>query len=304
MRKHSVGRRRRIETLVLCVVVIATVAPGCSRLPAGPGGPSRSGTGRVFGSQGSTSSAALRRDAYIGEAHNAEIDAFRRELRRAGHVAPDLCGHIGGRSEYAREVLARTPLCAGLVAQVTMRPLPSALASQLLIATERAIDTAAGPAELDERLGSILRASRTLDSTEQFAVTAAVSVARSSFAYWRENLPAFAREVDSEYRPCLERYRRSGRTANHVRRICVRGADTTVAPREAVAPNIVRQAAFAGSRRCSGYDYRAVAKDDARGAFVGALLGAVHGAVAGGSAASIASGIEDTWSMMTCVLAE
>jgi hypothetical protein len=151
----------------------------------------------------------------------------------------------------------------------------------------------------------VLAGSVTLERSEQVAIAAAVSVARSSFAYWRVNLPAFAQEVDAEYRGCLERYRKSGKAPDQVRNICLRGADVVGVPLAALAPTIIRQAGLERSRQwCFSHDYRAIARDDARGAFDGARLGGVPGAVEGATAASIRSAVQGTWSRMTCAVGE
>jgi hypothetical protein len=317
MRKHSGCHRLQIprfargdrlglqgQTLVLVAVAVVAAGIGCTSPRPRTKAPSGPVTSRDGAWQLPTRAEVFERDAGVGEAHNAAIDQFRRELREPGVIAGDLCEHIARGDRHARQVLARTPLCAGMVTQLTARAQLSPLATRLMTETERAIDMAPGPAELDQRLAGIVRASMRLEPTEQVAVTSAVSVARHSIAYWSVNLEAFGQEIEAEYRACLERYRTRGKAADHLRNICLRGADDAVAPGKAVTPTLLRQAGTTRSRRCAGYDYRAVAKDDARGAFIGALLGAAPGAVTGGSAASIASGVQDTWSMMTCAVGD
>lgn len=139
-----------------------------------------------------TPSAQLRarnKHDWVGVAHNKAIDDFRKELRKPGRIARNLCDYLTQKRDAAaaaRVALETSPLCPTRAKHAAWMP-QSSLATQLLSDIELAVDAASSADDLASRLNQVLDASAALSAGEQEAIAATVSVAQHSYEYWDAN---------------------------------------------------------------------------------------------------------------------
>jgi hypothetical protein len=188
----------------------------------------------------STRAAQARQDIHarnsfdwVGVAHNQTIEAFRKELRKPGRVAPRLCEYVADFSTRAERVPVErrggtrsdpsvqraeltNALCKGESNAVSVRPvsLPSGQlrefsvspsAYQLLDEARAAIENSVDSYDLAARLSPLIARAGSLDSLEQALSYVALSVAQNSFEYWEAELPRLVQEVQVEYGDCFDK---------------------------------------------------------------------------------------------------
>ena len=266
------------------------------------------------GSRALTALHARNPHDWVGQSHNAVLDAFRQELTRGGRSKHNVCalattlitdsarvpsGVRKGKETLVAKAsslalhagLALTDLCSqdgrsvrGARARPAwFRPLRmqelSPDAAQLVEQIKTSAEVATGLYDFAMRLEPIAGSVTALSPTEQEVVLAVISVAINSYEYWEANYASFVEEFNGAYGGCARQYLQQGYSDHEAREACLNGGMITdgLSPRDRIplGPSL-RLATF--QVECSlPLRYKRLIGKDIAGAIAGAIVGALFG---------------------------
>ncbi len=273
---------------------------------------------------------------WVGIAHNKMLDDFRREMRKPGKLASNICTFVmdfamrderlppgrqfsaGVHWRAASSAADSSTLCQnhgrGKLSTIAFRapfepfgarPQESGETGMLLADIETAVGSAQDSYDLATRLNGVMDRVGSLPVLDQAIVSSTVSVAQNSFEYWERQYPLFEQEVVDEYGPCVGEQSAIGADGERALEECLKGGGgSAVTLRGKRTDGKPQRLVKSGAPvMCGGVTlsegWRHVVGADAKGAFTGGFAGGLAGGFGGAVlGAIVGGGAASTWAAL------